>query len=141
MKNSGFSLIEILIAIALVAVFIPAIATIFSLSLQSSSQGEKFSQAYSLAQQGMEEKFNEKTAWLWTSSNPTNGITTNNLPNNFTRNIEIVKACRDLATKNLCDCSSCSEDNESRRIIVTVSWPERDTLEPQVKLEAYVTKH
>ncbi|MDP3955470.1 MAG: type II secretion system protein [bacterium] len=138
MKNSGFSLIEILIAIALVAVFIPAIATIFSLSLQSSSQGEKFSQAYTLAQEGMETAFSLKSqdtedTDFWnddTVSLPT-------LPSPFTRNVA-------LNCGQTPDCPCLDDDGVNphcRQVTVTVSWPERDTLEPQVKLEAYVTKH
>lgn len=140
MKKNGFSLIEIIIAIGVAAIFIPAIGTIFSLSLKSSSQGEKFTQAYALAQEGMEEKFYEKTNWLWTDTNPSNDIVINTLTNNFTRKIEIAKACRD-ASNNLCDCSLGTEDIESRKIIITVFWLEGTPPPQEVKLEAYVTKH
>ena len=53
MKN-GFSLVEILMAVALSAVFIPALVHIYSLSIFSTSQGEKFSQGTALAQEQME---------------------------------------------------------------------------------------
>lgn len=131
--RQGFSLVEILISLALVAIFLPAIGIIFSFSLSSSSQGEKFTQAYGLAQEGMEEIFSQKSSWDWTTTIPT-PTPASLLP--FTRTIEI----KDVQRCAIDICPTGTPDPTSRRIIVSVIWPENGQNQ-EVKLEAYVTQH
>lgn len=162
MKNSGFTLIEIVIVIGLAAVFLPAIGAILSFALGSSSQGEKYSQAYTLAQEGMESviylKSQNDSAWDWTTtpqnSNPgeyyqplqtggnwqLGGTTTTPVinPEPFTRKIEIKETRRCGST--ICQESWAPVDLYTRQVIVYVSWPDKGQAQ-EVKLEAYVTAH
>lgn len=164
MRPNGFSLIEILIAIALVAIFLPATFYVFSISITSASQGEKFTQGYSLAQEGMEAiiylKSQNDSFWDWVSIpantspgqyyQPTQGGgnwqlgTTTTAPAvtkaPFTRKVEIGDIYR-------CGLTICAEtdsgsmiDPYSRIVTVYVSWPEKNQTE-EVKLETYVTAH
>lgn len=133
MKEKGFTIIEIIIAIGLAAVFLPAIGTILSFSLKSSSQGEKFTQAYGLAQEGMEEIFFQKSSWDWETVLPT--PTPASLPP-FTRTVKI----EDVQRCGLDICPAGTPDPTSRKVIVSISWPESSGSQ-EVKLEAYVTKH
>lgn len=70
--KKGFTLVEILLAVALLAVFLPALLSLFSFSTFSTSQGENFTQAYALAQQQMEViyalKNNGGTQWDWNTT-------------------------------------------------------------------------
>ncbi len=70
--KSGFSFVEIIIAIGLAAIFLPALSQVLSLSIRSASQGEKYSQAQAIAQEGMEAAFYLKSLndanWNWTTT-------------------------------------------------------------------------
>lgn len=161
MKTHGFTLVEIIVAVGLAAIFLPAIGAMLSFSLTSASQGEKFSQAYALAQEGMETAFFLKTQpniWDWTTT-PANtssgqfyqpskidgvwqlGEKTSTPvigPEPFARTLQVSEVRR-------CGQDICSEpwglvDDYTRQVVVSVSWSERG--QPQeVKLEAYVTVH
>lgn len=161
-RNAGFSLIEIIVAVGLAAVFLPAVGMIFSFAIGSASQGEKFSQAYRLAQEGMEAAFYLKSqndaSWDWQTTpgntasgeyyQPTQtggvwqlgGKTTTPAVTQppFTRKVGIVEVRR-------CGLVICSDpwatvDPYSRKITVHVTWPGKGQTE-EVKLEAYVTAH
>ncbi len=83
--DGGFTFIEIIISIGLAAILLPALGGALSFSLRVASQGEKFSQAYNLAQQGMEQMYAAKSQdW----STFTNSITTTVI-SPFTRAITI----------------------------------------------------
>lgn len=163
-KNEGFSLIEIIVAVGLAAIFLPALGMIFSFAIGSASQGEKYSQAYRLAQEGMEAIFYLKSQndalWNWETSpvntvsgeyyQPTQagdiwqlGAKTTSLVVTqppFTRKIGITQVCRNPSL--IIDCSEpgASVDPYTRQITVYISWPEKGQTE-EVKLEAYVTAH
>lgn len=161
-RNEGFSLIEIIVAVGLAAIFLPAVGMIFAFAIGSASQGEKFSQAYRLAQEGMEAIFYLKSQndplWDWdntpVNTDPgeyyqpaqTGGVwqlggkttTPDETQPPFTRKVEITPVRR-------CGLVICSDpwatvDPYSRKITVYVSWPEKGQTE-EVKLEAYVTAH
>lgn len=162
MKKQGFTLVEVIVAIAISAIFLPAIGTMLSLSLQTSVQSERFTQAHGLAQEGMEAIFNLKSqansSWDWTDSpenteaneyyQPTEvdgvwhlGLITENpivAPQPFTRKVQIKEVRRCGGT--ICDDVSASVDINSRKITVSVSWPEKGETQ-KVELNAYVTKH
>lgn len=165
MKKAGFSLIEVMVAVGLAALFLPAIGITLSSALSSSVQGDNFSKAYRLAQEGMEAVFYLKSqndlSWDWTNT-PDNtipgqyyqpaqtggvwqlGSTTTTpviTPSPFTRKIEITQVCRD-ASSVLSDCSNpgASVDQYSRKIVTYVSWSEKGQTQ-EVKLDAYVTFH
>lgn len=165
-KNLGFSLIEIIVAIGLAAIFIPVIGSTLSFSIRSSSQGEKFSQAHRLAQEGMEAIFYLKShggsEWQWELNNPENTVLGEyyqptqvgadwqlggKIPEDsltpegiFTRKIAVAEVSR-------CGLRVCEEgeiggipDKHSRKITVYVTWPEENQTQ-EVKLNAYVTQH
>ncbi|MFH1971260.1 MAG: type II secretion system protein [Patescibacteria group bacterium] len=159
MREKGFSLVEIIIAIGLVAVFLPAIGAIFSLSIFSASQGEKYSQAYALAQEQMEAVYFLKnkagSSWDWISTPAntligeyyqpyqTNGIWQLGgktvLPqetNGFNKKVEIfsVRRC------GLAICEMGVLDDYSRKINVFVSWQEKGEVS-EIKMESYVTHY
>ncbi|MDP3998942.1 MAG: type II secretion system protein [bacterium] len=162
MKNSGFSLIEIIVAIGLVAIFLPAVGLILSFSLKSSAQGENYSRAYRLAQEGMEAviylKSQNNPAWDWLSTpaptspleyyQPQNtggiwqlgGKTTAPAPDPlpFTRKIVIEEVRR--CGLNICSDPVAPLDPNSRKITVFVSWPEADQTS-EVRVDSYVTAH
>lgn len=159
--NKGFTLVEILIAIALAAILLPAVGMILSFSIFSSSQGENFSKAYRLAQEGMEAivylKSQNNASWDWVATPGNTGINEFYQPSQsggvwqlgtktpsptvtseiFTRKIQINSVER-------CGFAICAIggilDPHTRKITTHVLWTERD--QPQeVKLETYVTAH
>ena len=68
MKSKAFTLIELIVAIGLSALFLPAIIFVYSFSLGAASQGEKYTQAYALAQEQMEAIYYLKEYgddWIW----------------------------------------------------------------------------
>lgn len=71
MKKAGFSLLEVLVAVAIISIFIPAIAQLLYSGLRSTTQGQAYSKAYMLAEQAMEAVFylkaNDKNQWDWIS--------------------------------------------------------------------------
>lgn len=162
MKDSGFSLVEIIIAVGVAAIFLPAIGVILSFALGSSSQGEQFSQAYTLAQEGMEAIIYLKSQnddfwdWLTTPENTLvgeyyqpsqvgeawqlNGKTTTPAVTQepFTRKIEITEVRR--CGFAICDDPLAPVDPYSRKITVYVSWSEKGQ-EQEAKLDGYVTVH
>ena len=161
-KEAGFSLIEIVVAIGLAVIFIPAIVIIFSLSITAASQGENFTKAFALAQEGMESviylKAQNNTAWDWQNTPVTTltneyyqpqqsggiwqlgGKTTAPVVTAapFTRRVEIVGVKR--CGYSICDDPLALTDANSRKVIVYVSWPEKGQNQ-EVKLEGYVTAH
>ena len=162
MKNQGFTLIEILLSVALLAVFIPAITDIYSLSLFTASQGEKFAQANSLAQEQMEAIFYIKDndpGWDWNDStintSPTEyyqpqimagnwqlgAKTSTSTPiDDFTKTVQIIEIWRDPGNHNITPTGTGSLDNYSRQAKVTVTWTEKGQPQ-QVTLESLVTQN
>lgn len=165
MKKNGFSLLEIIITIGLVAIFIPAIGVIFSLSVFSASQGEKFSQAYALAQEQMEAiyflKSCDDSAWDWETTPVNTSIgeyyqlsnsggtwqlgaktTTSVSDGEFTKKVAILPVFRipPLPGGEISQESWAVEDLTTRKIEILVSWNERGEKQ-EIRLSSYVTKH
>jgi type II secretory pathway pseudopilin PulG len=136
-NNFGFTFVEIIIALGLSAILLPALGRALSFSIRVASQGEKFSQAYALAQQGMENMYAQKSQNWSTFTNST--TTTVIAP--FTRVITIVNGlrCGFKPTWEICTTGSQS-DPDTKKVTVVVSWPEAGG--PQnVTLDSYVTNH
>ena len=141
----GFTLVEIMLSVALLAVFIPAFIYVFSFSTFAVSQGENYSQAYSIGQEQMEAILTLKntggSVWDWTTTpsntaageyyqpSQTAGVwslgaktTTPAASGEFTKLVEIKEVKR-------CGNTICSDawgvvDQHSREIVVTVKWKE-----------------
>jgi prepilin-type N-terminal cleavage/methylation domain-containing protein len=163
--NKGFTLVEILLAVALSAVFLPVLIKIFSLSLFSVSQGEKFSQAYALAQEQMEAIYEIRDQgginWDWTNTPSYTDIASGEyyqpnlisgkwllgtkknssiLPSEtggFIKKIEINEVKRDV-NGNLYTGVGSLEDKSSRFITVLISWKENGK-DQEVKVDSLVT--
>jgi prepilin-type N-terminal cleavage/methylation domain-containing protein len=164
-NQGGFTLIELIIAVGLAALLLPAIITVFSFSLSSASQGENFTQAYALAQQEMEAVYFLKSqgtsTWDWektpTNTNPgeyyqpqesgdswvLGGITSTpiqDVGDIFTKVVEIQEVRRYPVSEVVTADPVAPIDNLTRKIIVDVSWKENGQ-DQKVTLESYVTQH
>ncbi len=135
MKN-GFSLIEVLISIAVAVVILPAVVVLLSFGTLTSQQGENYTKAYTLAQQEMEKIYNLKKNADWDISNL--GYAPSGSTIEFPINVAIsgVDRCGNF----ICPAGSPGiNDKYTRRVIVTVSWKERGA-DQEIKLTSYVTK-
>ena len=163
MNKNGFTLVELLIAIGLTALFLPAMVFVFSFSLGAASQGESYTQAQALAQENMEAiyylKENAESEWGWEDNNPVNTtddqyyqpektdgtwslgtITTDPQEvNGYTSTVKILTVDR-KTDGNIVEDDSQISDPTTRKIVVTVSWKEKGQL-TKIDLVSYVTKH
>lgn len=161
--KKGFTLIEIMLAVALAAVILPALIGTLGFSLQSSKQNENFTNAYALAQEQMEAVYTIRNrgdaSWEWTSSSPENtstgeyyqphfssgkwllGSKTSSPSENdgFTKKVEIIPVKRD-ALDVLSDDPWAMEDDNSRLVKVSVSWKENSEIQ-EVELETLLTRY
>lgn len=157
-NNVGFTFVEIIVALGLSAIILPALGQALSFSIRVASQGEKFTQAYALAQEYMEAiyyiKSNDPTNWAWSASSPAAGtyqpsksgtvwilgspVTTPAVsPAPFTRTVQISNVNRDISG-NIS--ASGTQDPNTRLAHVVVSWPDTSGTQ-QVSLQSYVTNH
>jgi len=135
--NKGFSLLEIILAVALAGIFIPAIAMTLSLGLQSSSQGENFTKAQALAQEGMEKIYQRKSLingsnWDWTNNLPAEGTAEQTISGKFTLKAKFEKIDSTILY------------SKSRKITVSVSWKENSPSgndNQNITLVSYVSAH
>lgn len=132
-NNRGFTFVEIIVALGLAAILLPALGSALSFSIRVASQGEKFTQATSIAQQGMENLYSQKSQ-NWSSI--VDGVTTTvSLP--FTRTITISDVKRNLSG----DIDSGGTNDPNTKLInVIVTWPEEGGSQ-KVALNSYVTNH
>lgn len=163
-NNAGFTFVEIIIALGLSAILIPALGRALSFSIRVASQGEKFSQAYALAQENMEAIYYIKSqgiGWDWINT-PTDSLyQPNNSGGNwvlggtvtvpvvgpvpYTRTVQISHIKRStIPPFDICD-EPCTDpfatpNDYTRKITVLVSWPEAGGTQ-QVTLNSYVTNH
>jgi prepilin-type N-terminal cleavage/methylation domain-containing protein len=113
----GFSLIEILISIAVAAVILPGVIALQSLSAFTSGQGENYTKAYALAQQEMETIYKNKNSdWVGIITNcpTTTGI--------FTKCVTVTDI-----------------DADEKKVEIVISWNERGaTPTPSVTIESII---
>lgn len=134
-NTQGFTLVEIIVALGLSAILMPALGQALSFSIRVASQGEKFSQAYNLAQQGMEKMYAEKSQnWLGLADS-TSTIGT------YTRVITVddVLRCGVPPTWEICSDGN-PDDGETKKITVVVSWEEPGGIQI-ASISSYVTNH
>ncbi len=161
MKNKkGFTLIETVVALGLAALFLPAIARLYTFAIGSSTQGDKYSKAYALAQMNIEEIYNQKKTWIWNASLNSDGkyyqrrnsVSCNSsLPlnltdkyvdaipdeNGFISTIQIDRVPRNIVSGSI-DYVTGTDNNLTKKIISKVIWSEE---EDGVTISSYVTKH
>jgi len=163
--NSGFTLLEIIVSMAIAAIILPALGAVFTFSLNSSSVGEKTSKANIYAQEQMEAVYQLKDSWTWTTTDPANtsnteyyqpcknssGVwnlgTKTNSPvedpcatgmTGFKRTIQIFSVTRNSDGS----LGGTTENKETRKVVSKVTWVDKDTANPEeVSLSSYVTKH
>ena len=166
MRSKAFTLIELIVAIGLSALFLPAIIFVYSFSLGSASQGEKYTQAYALAQEQMEAIYYLKEYgddWIWgddsinTSSTEFyqlqkdgdgwilgSKISETTLPAEavgymgYTAIVEISGVQRN--EDGLIVEGGADTDHSTKEVKVTVSWLENG-VPTNVDLTSYVSKH
>ena len=135
MKNKGFTFVEIIVALGLAAIMLPALGRALSFSIRVASQGEKFSQAYNLAQQDMESMYAQKSQ-NWSGFTGSTIVTSP-----YTRVITVssVQRCGVKPTWTICTSGGVS-DPDTKKITVVVSWAEVGGPQ-QITLTSYVTNH
>ena len=157
--NKGFSLVEVVLSVALLAVFLPAFVHLFSFSTFATSQGEKFTQAHAIAQEQMEVIIFLKNVgggdWDWTSTPFDTASAENYQPqfnagtwdlgpimssepipvDGYTKKVEIKRVLRCGVTI----CEFGAPDNYSREIRVIVGWTENGKNQ-EVELKTLVTR-
>lgn len=129
--NCGFSLIEIVITIAVAAIILPGVIALQSLSSFTSGQGETYTQAYVLAQKEMETIYNLKKTWDW----ETTLTYTPPVSPGFSKTVVIEEVQR--CGNQICDFGFI--DDFTRKVTVNVTWNERGSYQ-EVELISYVTK-
>lgn len=155
MKNNGFSLIEIILAIGLSAIFLPAIMTVFSVGLHTSKQGEEYTKSYALAIEYMEAIYALKSAadaaWDWTTT-PAAGVyqpyksggkwILGNTVSAPSKSDSIYTRIVTVANTQRCGTSPCDSggvvDTKTRKVTVLVTWPDNVA---GIRLVSYVTQH
>lgn len=139
-NTHGYTFIETLLAIGLLALMIPAIATAYTFAATATNQTNHYSTAKNLAQSSMESIISQKAkggpSWNW-SSTPAAGTTVESLPP-FTRTITIAPVRR--CGQTICDQIWGTSDPYSRFITITIDWLDKGHPE-QVKVSTYVRQH
>lgn len=161
--SQGFSLIELIVAIGVAALILPAIAAIYTFALTSSGQGDKYSKANAIAQKNMEEVYNLKKTWVWGSVLNTgaqyyqrrSGSTCDNSLNlNMASKYNEADLCKDpdgfISTIQIFPVTRVSpggpmggttDDPETKKIVSKVTWSLKSNNDESVIFESYVTKH
>lgn len=161
--KKGFTLVEIMVSLAIMALFLPALARLFTFAINTSTQGDMYSKAYAMSQEGIEAvyyiKENRPDIWDWDIT-PVNTTSTEyyqviksgdewgfdggkksaadlSAIDGFTRSIQIFMVVRDVEG-NLN--SGSTEDKFTKKIVSRVSWTGINGQE-EVILSSYVTKH
>jgi prepilin-type N-terminal cleavage/methylation domain-containing protein len=160
-SKAGYTLIESLVAIGLIAILVPAAAFMFSFVSTVTAQADKFTRAHALSQEGMEAvmylKNKQDSAWDWTNTPANTSGSSVYQPNlvagvwelgtqtptpvidldPFTRTLTIEPVFRNLSLQ-LSD--SGTPDPFARLITITVSWLDKGQVESVVK-KTYVSFH
>ena len=161
--KKGFTLVEVIVALAVAALLLPALGKLFTFALNTSSQGDKYSRAYAMSQEGIEAiyyiKENRSDIWDWdTTPDETAadeyyqvvksaGIwgfdggkkTEDQLTSEdgFIRSIQIFLIPRDVEGNIN---SGSTMDPYTRKVVSKVTWVDANGPE-EVSISSYVTKH
>ena len=138
-NNNGFTIVEIIVVIAVIIAAFSAILGFFVFENKVSERGQLRLKAVLLAEEGMEavHNFRDNTAWASngigtlltgvdyhpaSSSAGWNIISGSEAINGFTRKINFYKVYRD-ANSNIS--ASGTEDSDTRKVTVVVGWSDR----------------
>jgi prepilin-type N-terminal cleavage/methylation domain-containing protein len=161
--KKGFTLVEVIVSLAVMALFLPALARLFTFAINTSTQGDMYSKAYAMSQEGIEAiyyiKENRPDIWNWDTipenTSPSEfyqviksggewgfdggkkSMTDLSSIDGYTRSIQIFMVVRDVEG-NLN--SGSTEDKFTKKIVSKVSWMGINGQE-EVTLSSYVTKH
>lgn len=143
--NKGFTLVEIMLSIALLSAFVPAFIYVFSFSSFSVIQSNNYSQAYTLGQEQIEAILNLKSLsganWDWVNTpintnlgeyyQPSETMGNWTLGNKTTSPLQSDKFTKLVEITDIKRCGNaiCNEpwgivDLYSRKITVTINWKE-----------------
>lgn len=147
--QKGFSLLEVVIAIAIFGLMASTMVTLATGGLSALEQGGEQTEAEALAQEGLEavksirdRAWNENTyttssvsiaasAWHYTGENTTEAI------GQFTRTISFDNVCRD-GSNSIVECPGSYTDINTKKVTSEVSWTVRDGITNSVKKVTYL---
>jgi prepilin-type N-terminal cleavage/methylation domain-containing protein len=142
-KNNGFTIVEIIVAIAIIVSAFGAILGFFSFEAKVAERERMKLKAISLAEEAMEatRNFRDNTTWSSTgignlsvgidyhpaSSSAGWGIVSGieNI-NEFSRKIVFNKVSRDANSNIESTYNPSNDDSNTRKVIVTISWADRE---------------
>lgn len=134
-NNKGFSIIEILVAIFIIAITLTSLLGLTSSSLKTSILIKETTQSVNLAQEAMEAVRSIRDGDWNKITNGNHGLTsiggywdfdgTENIINSFSRTILIENTQRDT-NDNIVE-NGGTNDPDTKKIIVTVSWKNKET--------------
>ncbi len=147
----GFSLVEIILAVALFGLFVTALVGLLMNSYGSNFQAEEKDKATLAAQQGLEAVWSiRRQAWNLLE-NGNHGLSNANgyweflnnsdlLEDKYTRTITIADACRNISG-NIVDCSEGGAviDLYSKKVTSKVTYPAITGINSEVELISYLT--
>ncbi len=140
MKQKGFTIIEILVAIAVIIAVFTAILGFFAFEVRIAERGRMRLKAVSFAEEAMEAVRNFRDNTTWEESAGISGLTTgidyhsessaigwnivlgNETINKFTRTIVFNEVYRDV-NHNIS--GSGAKDENTRKVTVAISWSDR----------------
>lgn len=134
-NNKGFSIIEILVAIFIIAITLTSLLGLTNSSLKTSILIKETTQSVNLAQEAMEAVRSIRDGDWNKITNGNHGLTstggywdfdgTENIINSFSRTVLIENTQRDT-NDNIVE-NGGTNDPDTKKIIVTVSWKNKET--------------
>ncbi len=165
-REKAFTLIEILVALAVAAIFLPALGKTLTFAVTSSSQGDMYSQAYAKSQQDLEAMYyikdNRADIWDWETipSETSNSeyyqvaksgdswslsggkMTASSLSSvdGFTSSIQVFPVRRYADGELVENETDGAPDPYTKKVVSKVMWQGTNGVE-EVSLSSYVTRH
>jgi prepilin-type N-terminal cleavage/methylation domain-containing protein len=149
-KNKGFSLVEVVLALAIFALSWSAIASLSLSGFSAIEQGGRFTEAESLVQEGLEGvRAASEPAWnelIFSTSSVEisggewqfSGEGTTEIIDLFTRTILFNDVCRD-SSDNVVDCPGDYVDPHSKEVVSNILWNVRPGIDNEVEHRTILT--
>lgn len=131
-KTSGFSLIEVLLTVAIFSMFVVALVGVLSLGEESSSLGGKRSQAVFLSEEGLEAVRNIRDENFTNLVDGSYGLV--KIGNQW--DLSPLPDVKDIFTRSI---NISTVDANTKLIISTVDWPQNLQRNGSVVLTTYLT--